>query len=402
MKKKMILILLALTLTAALVSAGCETLGGLFGGDKDSGKSGKKDTGKAAKEVDDRDTSWYDGKSKDTTFYIANDKQLGGLAKLTNLSKNPVNFEGKTIELTGNIDLAGTKWRPTGTFKGAFDGKGYSISNLSVSGYINAALFGDVEMAQIRNVTLYVDKIESKNNATSNAGGLIGTGIGVTIENCAVIIKDSITANVEKSNMAYAGGLAGSIDGVPMFPSNINNCYVTGNVNGVAANGNGNSTVGGLVGFIGLSLMRAVVNVNNCYVVGNITANTVDSNAFAGGLIGGGGIFETNIKNSFASATVTSNIENTRNGRNTPFVGGIYGRWSSGVNTNTFYNTTKVPAQNMNSGARDSKTLPTDLIGLSDADMKKQASFKDFDFTNIWAIDAATNSGYPYLRWQKK
>jgi hypothetical protein len=136
--------------------------------------------------------------------------------------------------------------------------------------------------------------------------------------------------------------------------------------------------------------------------VGNITANAVDSNAFAGGLIGGGGIFETNIKNSFASATVTSNIENTRNGRNTPYIGGIYGRWSSGVNSATYYNSTKVPAQNMNSGARDSKTLPTDLISLTDADMKKQASFKDFDFTSVWAIDATTNGGYPYLRWQKK
>ena len=396
MKNKTILILLALALTAATVSTGCGSLGDLFGG-----KGGKKDSGKAAKEVDERDTSWYDGKSKETTFYIANDKQLGGLAKLTNL-KNPVDFEGKTIVLTADIDLAGTKWRPTGTFKGTFDGKGFSIKNLSVSGYVNAALFGDVEMAQIRNLVLYVDKIDSKNNATSSAGGLIGSGIGVTIENCAVIIKDSITANVEKSNMAYAGGLAGSLDGVPMTPSTINNCYVIGNVNGVATNGNGNSTVGGLVGFIGLSLMRAVVNVNNCYVVGNITANTVDSNAFAGGLIGGGGIFETNIKNSYASATVTSNIENTRSGRNTPYLGGIYGRWSSGVNTAAYYNSTKVPTQNMNSGARDSKTLPTDLIGLTDADMKKQASFKNFDFTTVWAIDATTNGGYPYLRWQKK
>jgi hypothetical protein len=397
MKKKMILILLALALTAATVFTGCGSLGDLFGGNKD----GKKDSGKAAKEVDDRDTSWYDGKSRETTFYIANDKQLGGLAKLTNL-KNPVDFEGKTIALTANIDLAGTKWRPTGTFKGTFDGKGFSISNLSVSGYTDAALFGSVEMGQIKNLTLYVDKIDSKSGSVSNAGGLIGSGIGVTIENCAVIIKDSITANIEKTNFAYAGGLAGSLDGVPMFPSNINNCYVSGNVNAVASNGSGSASAGGLVGMVGLSLMRAVVNVNNSYVVGNISAVSADSNAFAGGFIACGGIFETNIKNSFVSAAVTSTVENTRNGRNTPYLGGFFGRWSSGANTAAYYNSTKVPAQNMNSGARDSASLPTGLTPLSDADMKKQASFKDFDFTAVWAIDATTNGGYPYLRWQKK
>jgi hypothetical protein len=392
--KKMILILLALALTAALVFTGCGSLGGLFGG-------GKKDSGKAAKEVDDRDTSWYDGKAKETTFYIANDKQLAGLAKLTNLKK-PVDFEGKTVVLTADIDLAETKWRPTGTFKGTFDGKGFSISNLSVSGYKDAALFGSVEMGQIKNVTLYVNKIDSKTDSVSNAGGLMGLGVGVTIENCAVIIKDSITANVEKTSLAYAGGLAGSIDGVPMFPSNINNCYVSGNVNAVATNGNGSASAGGLVGMVGLSLMRTVLNVNNSYVVGNISATSADSNSFAGGFVASGGIFETNIKNSYASAAVTSTVQNTRNGHNTPYLGGIFGRWSSGVNTAAYYNSTKVPNQNMSSGARDSKTLPTDLSPLSDADMKKQASFKDFDFNTVWAIDTATNSGYPYLRWQKK
>jgi hypothetical protein len=170
MKRKVLLILLALALTAVTVFTGCESLGGLFGGgDKDGGKSGGKDDKKAEKEVDDRDSSWY--KSSESTFYISNDKQLGGMAKLTNLAKNPVDFEGKTIVLTADIDLAGTKWRPTGIFKGTFDGKGFSISNLSVSGYNKAALFGDVEMGQIKNLTLYVDKIESKNNAVSNAGG---------------------------------------------------------------------------------------------------------------------------------------------------------------------------------------------------------------------------------------
>lgn len=398
MKRKMILILLALALTAVTAFTGCETLSGLFGG-KDKGKAAK---GKTEKEADDRDTSWYDGKSKETVFYIANDKQLGGLAKLTNLNKNPVNFEGKTIVLTADIDLAGTNWRPTGNFSGTFDGKGFSISNLSTSGYADAALFGNVTMGQIKNLVLNVEKIEAKkNNSSSNAGGLVAVGMGVTIENCAVIIKDSITAYSEKSNLAYAGGLAGSLDGMPMVPTSINNSFVSGNVSAVASNGNGSACAGGLVGMVGLSLMAAQISVNNSYVLGNISATSADSNSFAGGLVASGGIFTTDIKNTYVSAAVTSTVENTRNGRNTAYLGGLFGRWGGGTNASAYYNSAKVSGQNINSGTKDG-SLPKDIISLSDTDMKKQASFKDFDFNNVWAIDGAFNSGYPYLRWQKK
>lgn len=397
--KKTVLILTALALAVAMAFTGCTLLSGLGGG-----KSTSTAASKTAKEPDDRDTSWYDPKSKETTFYIANAKQLEGLAKLTNLNKNSVDFEGKTIELTGNIDLGGSNWRPTGSFMGTFDGKGYSISNFSISGYNNAALFGEVVMGQIKNLVVNVDKIETRKStsADTNAAGLVGYGMGVTIENCGVNIKDSITAYTEKNNQAYAGGLVGSIDGMPaipgtpLFSSAIINCYVSGNVSAItSANGQGCS--GGLVGIVGTALtMKPQINISNSYVVGNVSASSGNENSFAGGFIGCGWLYNADVKNSYVSATVTATVGNTRN---EAFFGGIFGRWGGGTNVSVYYNSAKVPSQKINSGTRDG-ALPTTIIPLADADMKRQASFKDFEFSNVWTI-SSMNGGYPYLRWQR-
>jgi len=385
-----ILVLLALALTVAVVFAGCA----LFSG----GSGGGGGTSKAP--PDDRDTSWYDGKSKETTFYIANAKQLMGLAKLSNLAKNPVDFQGKTIELTANIDLSEEKWRPISGFSGTFDGKGFSISNLSISDYSNAALFGTASMATIKNLTVNVQKIETKKTSSNNAGGLVAYATGITIENCGVNIKDSITAYADKANLAFAGGLAGAIDGVPMFPSIINNCYVSGNVSSVAS-ANGSACSGGLVGMAGLALMKAQINITNSYVMGNIFASSGDSNSFAGGFIGSGGIFGADIKNSYVNAAVSAAVGDAKGGKNEAFFSGSFGRWGGGTNTAVYYNSTKVANQKINSGTKDG-SMPAGITALTDANMKKQASFKDFDFTSVWAIENATNSGYPYLRWQKK
>jgi hypothetical protein len=391
-KAQSISILLALALTAALFFAGCALFGG--GG-----------AGKRSAEPDDRDTSWYDPKSKETTFSISSEKQLEGLVKLTRAAKNAEDFSGKTIVLAGDIDLDGINWTPIGTFRGTFDGKGYSISNLSVSGADIAGLFGQVEMGQIKNLVVNVQKIETKKGSATSAGGLVGYGLNITIENCGVNIADSITAYSEKlprdteGHTAYAGGLVGWIDG-PMTTSTINNSYVVGNVSAVSG-ANGANASGGLVGNIGLAMFKVTLNINNSYFAGSVSSSTADSNTFCGGILGCGGIFEAAVKNSYANATVNTAIADTKGGRSQPYFGGIFGRWAGGTNTSVYYNSTKVTSQKINSGVRDG-AMPEGITALADADMKRQASFAGFDFSNVWAIEASYNGGYPYLRWQKK
>jgi len=389
-KTQKVIMLLALVLTTALVFSGCESL---FGG----GSNKSKSTSSAAKEPDDRDTSWYDGKSKETTFYIADDKQLGGLSKLTNLSKNPVDFQGKTIVLTGNIDMGGKNFRPIGPFSGTFDGKGFSISNLVITDYKGGALFSEVTMGKIMNLTVNVQKVENKKNSGDIviAGGLVGMGMGITIENCGVNIKEGVIANPDKG-ITYAGGLIAIVDGVPMMNSAINNCYVNGNV--TISSGSAGGYNGGLVGVVGMSLMKATLNINNSYYNGNISATAGGTdNLMVGGLVGGCGLSQIDIKNAYATSAITT----ATGPRGEAFVGGILGRWAGGTNTSVFYNSTKVTAQKISSGTRDG-SLPTGITGLSDADMKKQASFAGFDFGSVWGIESGTNGGYPYLRWQKK
>ena len=47
-------------------------------------------------------------------------------------------FAGKTVELAANIDLMSEEWTPIGNdtnkFQGTFDGKGYTVSNLVITG----------------------------------------------------------------------------------------------------------------------------------------------------------------------------------------------------------------------------------------------------------------------------
>ena len=79
-------------------------------------------------------------------YYIADDVELGIFRDWVNDGST---FEGKTIELTADIDLNNTEWTPIGTnehpFKGVFDGKGKTIRNLKITstGSYNG-LFGKV------------------------------------------------------------------------------------------------------------------------------------------------------------------------------------------------------------------------------------------------------------------
>ncbi|MCL2165293.1 MAG: hypothetical protein FWH55_13125 [Oscillospiraceae bacterium] len=41
---------------------------------------------------------------------------------------------------------------------------------------------------------------------------------------------------------------------------------------------------------------------------------------------------------------------------------------------------------------------PTSISAFTSTQMKQQASYVGFDFTNTWAISPSINNGYPYLR----
>jgi hypothetical protein len=112
---------------------------------------------------DHADTSWYDS-NKDASVYTINTaSELAGLAVL--VTKQDVDFSGKTIQLGRDIDLKGHQWFPIGCdvdnywmsspFRGTFDGRGHTIRNLHIkNSWHGQALFGYAEDATIENFTV--------------------------------------------------------------------------------------------------------------------------------------------------------------------------------------------------------------------------------------------------------
>ena len=96
-------------------------------------------------------------------YYIKSAAELAWVAQQVNEGNET--FKGKTLRLMKDINLNGQEWKPIGkvtsyptiSFKGTFDGQGYTISNLKASddlpSYAAAGLFGSI-CGTVKNLTL--------------------------------------------------------------------------------------------------------------------------------------------------------------------------------------------------------------------------------------------------------
>ena len=179
------------------------------------------------------------------------------------------------ITLTGNIDMTGVDMEPIKSLTGCFNGDGYTISNLSLTGgnYANTGLIRQLDGSIIN---LIVDNASITSiGKGNNAGILVGVipqGSTSKIDNCYV--NGSITST--ESNIAYIGGLIGKLGQSSASTLVINNSVSNVNLNCRAIN-----YVGGLVG---VTQWNCDVTVQDCSVLGDVTAD--GSNGCAGGLFG--------------------------------------------------------------------------------------------------------------------
>ncbi len=145
-------------------------------------------------------------------FKISSADQLVDLAEKVEKGENY--WGGKwadaSYEQISNINLSGTAWKGIGTtsvatFKGRYNGKGYSITNLNaekgVFGYVTN---GTIENLAVKDCTI---------NGSSNVGAVAGIIENATIKNCWT--SGSITAK-----NSYGGGIVGGA-----ISGNIENCY---------------------------------------------------------------------------------------------------------------------------------------------------------------------------------
>ena len=278
-------------------------------------------------------------------YQIANGAELAYLASSVN---NGETYEAKNFVLTANIDLNGLPWTPIANsfsdalfggsdyrvFAGNFDGKGYTISNVSIGSETTPlesdvlGLFGATE-GKISNLNLDTVSIHGVAKIASGyvigiAGGLVGSSAG-SIENCHVTgLAMDMSAPSNGYVAAYwVGGLVGALDGAQL----INECSVSGSITEKAGKG----SIGGLIGELGkaakITYSRSNVTVNvkadsrgganvggfigkgngktdaetiirNCYATGNVTGG-----AYTGGFAGG--LWGLNIKNCYASGNVS-------------------------------------------------------------------------------------------------
>ena len=240
--------------------------------------------------------------------------------------------------------VAEANWNPIGDshpFKGIFDGNGHTVSDLYInsSGY-NLGLFGQVDGAEIKNVTVQgnVTGFYDEENSLSGqyVGLVLGVGTsGVKLENCES--RGSVTG------YKYVGGIVGL---VPSSGGTITMCTNRATVKnysgqsgkyfgGIVGSGCGlslcanyaditteSNNVGGLAGVLSTDSNRK--GMNNCMNVGNVKGKQN-----VGGLVG--------------NCCAANNVNNYSSGRveaTSQYAGLLVGTYTSNPSAafeNTYY-----------------------------------------------------------------
>ena len=159
-------------------------------------------------------------------YYVTKASELAWVAQQVN--KNGKTFEGETIYLTSDIDLAGQVWTPIGAGETPFKGTFEVLPNTSLL---------------TKSVTEYYAIYGLNVNYTEGPAGLVG------------VLKDGEVINLSLvepvvNGKEFVGAVVGKI-----FPDGL--------VDGVTVTGgqvNGNHFVGGLVGHAYGSVKNSVVN----------------------------------------------------------------------------------------------------------------------------------------------
>ncbi len=178
------------------------------------------------------DISWYTDNPDATEFSLNTASAVAGLAALVDGSAVvpadvsseitlPVTFDGKTVILKNDVDLAGILFNPIGSYRkevaftGTFDGNGKTIKNLSQNtwelntGYyyddLGLGLFGLVEDAHIKNLNIDSASI-------SGESGMVGIVAAAAYGDC-VFENIKVTNSQAADYQYYAGGIVGWASG---------------------------------------------------------------------------------------------------------------------------------------------------------------------------------------------
>jgi len=274
-----------------------------------------------------------------------------------------------------------TDYKKSYNFKGTYDGKGHTISNLFINRpYLNCVgLFyhfyadynNELPEVKIQNLGLIDVDITGK----SHVGSLVGNAEASYIDKCYA------TGIVKSSNVA--GGLIGCFGIMDNFVNErvtiaqISNCFFKGSVTA-------NSIVGGITAY------AAKIKIINCYSISEL--NSHQSNA--GGIIGLYYSSDNSLFNSYFNGTINCSTEQKEG----------FDTFTKVTIKNTFWNSDLSPLFSALNLSEYENVTSTNLKALSINEMKNDSTFikSGWDFKNTWQINKNINDGYPSFVWQKK
>jgi hypothetical protein len=300
--------------------------------------------------------------------------------------------------LIRDIDCTGVNFTPIGTsgaFTGTFNGRGYSIDNLSATA-ADSGLFDNLSGA-VTDLTLTSPTI----SGTDTVGALAANGGYTTISQVQVT-----NPTIHNTGGNITGGLVGELDDTAITQSSVTGGTVTGGANtgGLVGRDNsggsisdsyadtivsGTTFVGGLVG----QFKPGATLVNNTYASGQVISGGTD----IGGLIG---FFNATsgaaITNSFSVADLSGSSGSSRGG----LIGNTQG---GGTITNSFSDVGRggvlgLPCMNGSGSCTAIDTDGTNLgyfVGNNAVD-----PLTSWDFENTWeTVDGNFPSLYPLSNW---
>ncbi len=284
----------------------------------------------------------------------------------------------KDIDLdsqTANINPIGTNPNEGGTpFSGSYNGNGKTISNLKLikEAENKVALFGYVDGGKLSNITLenvdiigqdavgsLVGWFQSGKISNSHTSGIVAgkAYIGGFVGDAENGMIENSSTSVAATGDISIGGFIGWLQ-----DCQINSSYATGSVT---------TESGAIGGFVGYSGGPGAL-IKNSYATGNVTGFN-----YVGGLVGN--VEAGTIENSYAIGTVIGSGA----------VGGLVGITTYGNFTSCYWDI-ETTGQSASAGGS----------GKSTAEMKQEATYLGWDFTNIWCFNETINDGYPIFTWQ--
>lgn len=157
--------------------------------------------------------NWYQESASSLT--ISADVDLGSLIKALKEGKT---FEGKTIELSKDIDMSAYLWASTeNPFKGVFNGNGHTVKGMKSGAESTPwAFLGVVDQGEVNKVM-----ISGTFSGNKNTGGIVGK-----LTNAGKVTNSAYTGTLASTAEAVKlGGIVGENDG-----GTVSNCYFTGSM----------------------------------------------------------------------------------------------------------------------------------------------------------------------------